>query len=325
MTDLVPTSTALAARHEDLRAKVARAVTHSRSANTTRAYAADMTDFRTWCSALNVQPVPAAPGTVAAYIAELADPGDDRPPLKVSTIERRLAAIAGAHKEAGQVSPTTDPIVRATMSGIRRLLKRSPTRKTGLSTEQLRAIVSGLGDRPIELRDRALLLLGFAGGLRRSELVALRAEDVEEHPAGLIIHIRSSKTDQEGKGRRVEVVYGESADTCPVRAIRRWMTTAGITSGPLLRSVSRSGKVGASLSDQSVALVVKRHAGTLGLGTVVWAGHSLRRGHATVAAANGADDRDIMRTTGHTTREMLDHYIDDATLFRSPSSGHLGL
>lgn len=329
MTDLVPAGAALdraTARREELRAKVADAIATSRAPNTERAYRSDLADFATWCEAIGTSPLPAQPGAVAAYAADMAAPSDDRPPLKVTTITRRLAAISSAHQAAGLASPTLDPVVKETMAGIRRALRTAPDRKAAVSTDQVRAVVAEFGVELADDRDRALLLLGFAGGFRRSELVALDAEDLEDHPGGLLVHIRRSKTDQEGRGRRVEVVYGHHADTCPVRAVRRWQDAAGITSGPLFRSLTRGGKLRGRLTAQSVALVVKRRIGGLGLGQAQFAGHSLRRGHATTASAGGASNRSIMRTsTGHRSERVLDGYVADAEVFTDPASGYLDL
>ena len=171
-----------------------------------------------------------------------------------------------------------------------------------------------------------ILLLGFAGGMRRSELAGLDVADLEDHPDGLLVHLVRSKTDQEGRGRRIEIVYGTDPNTCPVTAVRTWLASSGITDGPLLRPVDRHGRVlPARLAGQGVASVVKRHMTTLGHRSGDYAGHSLHRGHVTTAARNGASERTIMRTTGHTSIETVRSYIDDAELFTDPAARYLGL
>jgi len=328
--EMVPTGPAVVAvdhdRLADLEAKVARAVRRSRAEATLKAYRADWADFTTWCTTLGFDALPADPATVAAYVAELADPPDDRPPRTVSTISRRLAAIAEGHKVAGHPNPTADPLVRETMKGIRRSLGVAPTQKRGITTADVRAAVTGLGERLIDHRDRALLLVGFAGGFRRSELVALEVTDITDHPRGLLVRVRRSKTDQEAAGRTVEVAYGTDPVTCPVRAWRTWVDRAAITSGPALRAVDRHGNVSPRpLTGHAVALIIKRHMGRLGHPVDDFAGHSLRRGMATTAARNGAAERTIMRTTGHTATATLRTYIEDAEEFTDPASAYLEL
>ena len=179
--------------------------------------------------------------------------------------------------------------------------------------------------RLIDHRDRAVLLLGFAGGFRPSEPAGLAVEDLEGHPEGLLVYVRHSKTDQEQAGRRIEIVYGEDQATCPIVAVRRWQVEAGIAAGPLLRAVNRHGQAGPALSDRAVALIVKKHMRALGYPVEDFAGHSLRRGLATTAARNGATERTIMRTTGHTSITTVRGYIEDAELFTNPASKYLGL
>jgi len=314
-----------AQRLAQLEEKVRRAVAKGRSEATLRAYASDWADFATWCRTVGLDPLPAAAGAVAGYVAELAFPDDDRSPAAVSTIIRRLAAIGQVHGLAGHDNPAADPLVRQAMRGVRRALGVAPHQKRAVTTEEIAAAVAQLGSRLIDHRDRALLLLGFAGGMRRSELAALTVDDVAAAPEGLLVHLRRSKTDPEGRGRRIEIVYGTHPPTCPVRAYRTWVRAAAIDSGPVFRRVDRHGRLLGPLSAQAVAIVVKRHMGRLGHPTAEFAGHSLRRGHATTAARNGASERTIMGTTGHTSTDTVRGYIDDAQLFTDPSSSYLGL
>ncbi|MGH9178295.1 MAG: site-specific integrase, partial [Acidimicrobiales bacterium] len=315
---------ALPPRLADLEAKVAAAISRGRSAATLRAYRSDWADFTTWCATVGLEALPAAPATVAGYVAEMASPPDDRSPAAVSTITRRLAAIGEGHKVAGHPNPCTEVVVRETMKGIRRILGVAPRPKKAVATADVRAAVGPLGTSLLDTRDRLVLLLGFAGAMRRSELVGLDVADVEEVDEGLLVHLGRSKTDQEGAGRRVEVVYGTEAPTCPVRAWRAWLAASGITDGPVFRPVDRHGRLGERrLSAQAVAIVVKRHMAGLGYRSADFAGHSLRRGHATTAARNGASERTIMRTTGHTSTATVRAYVEDGELFSDPASKYL--
>ena len=197
------------ARLVELETKIARATSSTRAVSTLGAYRSDWEDFMLWCDDLGLVALPAQPATVAAYVAELAEPPDDRPPRALSTIRRRLASISEAHKLAGYgtVNPVGDVLVRETMKGLRRILGAATAQKKGVSTADIRAVVSRLGVRLIDHRDRAVLLVGFAGGFRRSELAGLTVEDLEDHPEGLLVHVRQSKTDQDRVGRRVEIVW----------------------------------------------------------------------------------------------------------------------
>ncbi|MCL4116351.1 UNVERIFIED_CONTAM: hypothetical protein GTU68_007097 [Idotea baltica] len=315
-------------RLAELEAKIAGAVRRSRSEATLAAYRSDWSDFETWCESLPLPCLPAEPGTVAAYLAELAEPDDDRAPLAMSTIQRRVAAIGEAHKSAGHLNPCADPLVKQVTKGIRRTLGVAPRhRKSGLSTADIRAIVTSLdGTRLIDVRDAAILLVGFATALRRSELVALEIEDVENHPEGVIVNKRRSKTDQEAAGKRIEVAYGEQLFTCPVRALRSWIDEADIQTGPIFRPVNRHGHVAArALSDRAVAQIIKKHVTRLGYKGSDYAGHSLRRGFSTEALRNGASERTIASTTHHTSTKGLQPYIEEADEFQDPPSRYLGL
>jgi site-specific recombinase XerD len=330
-TEALPSPAVLPSAHAerlaDLEAKVARAVTRSRAPATLRAYHSDWRDFTLWCETIGASALPATPSVVAAYLAERAEPPDDRRPAAVSTLTRRMAAIGEGHRAAGHPNPCADELVRTTMAGLRRILGVAPVRKKALVTADLRAMVATLSpSKLLDIRDRALLLLGFAGGMRRSELVGLDVDDLNPVDEGLLVILRSSKTDQEGRGRRVEIVYGTNAATCPVRAVRAWLVASDITSGAVFRPVDRHGRIGATrLSERAVALVVKRHALGLGLAATSYAGHSLRRGMATTASKGGASERTIMRTTGHTSAATVQGYIEDGELFSDPASKYLGL
>lgn len=290
---------------------------------TLRAYGADWTDFHDWCAGHGLPSLPAAPATVALYLAELANTG-----RKVGTIARRLAAISKAHQAAGLESPTSmkHAAVSETWKGIRRAKGTAPAQKTAVLTADVRAMVAKLPAGLLGIRDRALLLVGFAGAFRRSELVGLNYEDCEFTRDGLTVTLRRSKTDQEGEGRKVGIPYGSNPDTCPVRALQAWIDAAGIEAGALFRYVNRHGHVQPGrLSDKAVALVVKRYAAAAGLDASKYAGHSLRAGLATSAAIAGASERSIMAQTGHRSVAMVRRYIRDGNLFRENAAATVGL
>jgi site-specific recombinase XerD len=292
----------------------------SKAENTLRGYIADWRDFCAWSEGRALPPLPAAPETVASYIAEAAGR------LKPGSIQRRLNAIAEAHKVAGLETPTQHPIVANTMKGIRRTIGTPPTQKAPALTTDICAMTDATDAGTIGLRDRALILLGFAGAFRRSELVALDIEDCAFSRDGLVVLLRRSKTDQYGAGRKVGIPYGANPETCPVRSLQSWVEQAGISTGPLFRSISRYGQVQASrLSSIDVARVVKKLAQRAGLDPSKYAGHSLRAGHATSAALAGASERSIMNQTGHRSVQMVRRYIRDGSLFRDNSAGRLGL
>jgi len=281
-----------------------------KAGSTRRAYRSDWQDFVDWCAWRELASLPAEPSTVALYLAALAEDGK-RP----STIERRRAAIAFAHKEQGEISPTHHAIVDEVIAGIRRELGALQQGKTPAVTADIRAMVASLAGDLRGTRDRALLLIGFAGAFRRSELVALDVEDVTESAEGLLFTIRRGKTDQEGRGRLVGIPFGMQSTTCPVRAYQDWRHAASIDTGALFRGISPHGKLLGRLSDKGVARTVKRAAEAAGLDPSRYSGHSLRAGLATSAAAAGAFDRDIMRQTGHKRVETLYRYIRKENLF----------
>jgi integrase len=253
----------------------------------------------------------------------LADSG-----FKAATLSRRLTAISNAHSVARLDCPTSTKhaVVKEVWSGIRRTIGTAQRRKAAATTQCLKRMLAHVPDNTSGTRDRAILLLGFAGALRRSEIVALNVADAVYVPEGLVLTIRRSKTDQERSGERVAIVLGPSPETCPVKALRAWLLKSGISTGPLFRGVDRWGSVGnRALSDQVVALLVKKYVGPAGLDTTLFSGHSLRAGLATSAAQAGATERTIMRQTRHKSEAMVRRYIREENLFSQNVSGMVGL
>ncbi len=287
---------------------------------TRRAYASDMADFRSWCEAHGLDALPALPQTVACYLANLASE------RTTSTLQRRLSAIARAHREANLDSPTEHSFVRLEWRGIRRAKGIATAKKAALSVTDLRGMLATLPDSLLGLRDRALLLVGFAGGFRRSELVALTVEDARVASEGVVLTLRRSKTDQEGEGRIVGIPRGRHTETCPVRALEAWTLAAKVTTGPLLRAVDRHGNVSnEAMSDRTIARVVQRAAIAAGLDASAFAGHSLRAGLATSAASAGASERAIMAQTGHKSERIMRGYIRLGTVWHENAARALDL
>jgi site-specific recombinase XerD len=302
----------------------------SMAANTRRAYEGQWETFTRWCADAGLPSLPADPGTISAYLAYLADNGK-----KPATIDSARAAIRKYHEGAGVPDPTSSPLVKQTLKGIRREKGTAPAQKAPALTADMRRLVASIPNiktakgqdrHPLcTLRDKALLLLGFATGSRRSELVSLTVEDLQETAKGLLVTIRRSKTDQEGKGMVKGVVRGEHADTCPVSALLEWIQAAGITSGPVFRNITKGGKLGEQLTPQTVALIMKAAAVAAKLDPAKYSGHSLRAGMVTQAAMNGMTVTDIMRHTGHRSPETVTRYIRIANVFENNASAALGL
>lgn len=273
-----------------------------KSENTRRAYRADMKSFAGWCDSVGRCALPASAETCGVYFAALADAG-----LKVSTIQRRAAAISYAHRLAGEATPLGLEAVKAVLRGVRRVRGVAAIAKAPLTADLVARVVRKLPDTLAGKRDRALIVLGFAAALRRSELVSLDISDVSRNGDGVFLHIRRSKTDQDGRGADIAVPNG--ARLKPVEALDAWLAAAGVVDGPLFREVSRHGRVGAkALSAQSVALIVKRAAKAANLDPKLFAGHSVRSGFVTSALASGADMFKIMDVTRHRRVETLRVY-----------------
>ncbi len=279
------------------------------SQNSRRAYQGDLADFLNWGGV-----VPCSPETLAAYIADRADT------LSPHTITRRVVGISRAHVSQALPDPAKNDLVRTVLRGVRKAHGRPQRQVAPLLKQDLLSLLPLMrGTKGI--RDRALILLGFAAALRRSELVALDVDDLGFVNEGLIVHLRRSKTDQEGEGRKIAVPYGRTS-ACPVKAVLAWLEQAQITSGAVFKSVGKGGRIQQErLSGQAVALILKSYAQAAGLPAASIAGHSLRSGLVTSAAQVGASTYKIQQQTGHRSTEMLNRYIRDANLFENNAAG----
>jgi len=315
LTILSDASTLPAALGPDLAAAIDLAKAE-KAASTRKAYGTDYRLFKAWCDAKGVSSLPAAPETVAAYIAAEAQTA------KPSTIGRRVAAIRYAHKLGGIQTPTDAEGVKATMRGIRRTFGGARNKKAPAVAAKMLGMVATAPDSLAGLRDRALLLLGFAGAFRRSELVALDVADIEETETGLLVTIRHSKTDQERQGVSIAIARGDIA--CPVKALRAWLDAAGIEAGPIFRPIDKAGTVrGSRLTCRSVANTVKAYAGRAGFDASTFSGHSLRSGFLTSAAGKGASIFKMMDVSRHKSVDTLRGYVRDAELFKDHAGAGL--
>jgi site-specific recombinase XerD len=287
-----------------------------KAVSTRKAYGTDFRLFKAYCDAKGVSSLPASPETLAAYLAAEAQTA------KPSTIGRRVAAIRYAHKLAGVGTPTDAEGVKATMRGIRRTFGGARNKKAPAVAGKMLGMVAAAPEGLAGLRDRALLLVGFAGAFRRSELVALDLADIAETETALLVTIRGSKTDQERQGVTIAIARGDIA--CPVKALRAWLSAAGVETGPIFRPINRHGNLLPSrLTAQSVARIVKVYAGRAGFDSDAFSGHSLRSGFLTSAAAKGASIFKMMDVSRHKSVETLRGYVRDAELFKDHAGAGL--
>jgi integrase len=295
-----------------LRAEVEAYVRAGIASATKRAYRADLSHFEAWGGA-----IPATDALVATYLA------DHATVLKASTLTRRLAAISIAHDARDLPNPARTPLVRAAMRGIRRERGAAQHQAKPLLREDLFVVLGAMGHRLKDLRDRALLLVGFAGGLRRSELAAIDLIDFDRVREGTILTIRRSKTDQDGVGRKIGVPFGRTVH-CPVRALENWLTAARIEVGPAFRPIDRHGRVSArQLSGEAVSLILRERTAAAGFDPTGYSAHSLRAGFATSATRAGVSTFKIRQQTGHASDAMLSRYIREGELFLGNAAGIL--
>ncbi len=287
--------------------------------NTMRAYRADWRDWSAWCERTHNRCLPAEPRAVRDYLADLAAG------KKVSTLRRRLAAVSRVHLQAGAKLDTRDPAIANFMRRIAREKGTAPAGRAEIMTDDLEAMLKGLPKNLRGLRDRAILLIGFAGGLRRSEIVDIEVNDIAWRRDGLLLTLRRSKTDQEGRGQAVGILYGRREAMCPVRALKRWIAAAEINdAGPLFRAVEAGKAIPRRLSDKMVWRLVKRCTAAAGLDPARLGAHSLRVGHVTQALANGADALKAKEQLRHRRLETTLGY-NRRRSFDGNSSGKLGL
>jgi len=299
----------------DPRASVRAYLEASSAENTRKAYKSDWADFATWCEGAGKASLPAAPIDVATYLAQLADRG-----LKVSTIQRRTAAIRAAHVAAGHEPPTNAEGVKATMRGIRRTRGARPNKKKAATAEILAALLNHFPDTLRGIRDRAIVLLGFAAALRRSEIVDLKVNDVERRPKGILLHIGRSKTDQEGKGAIIPVPAGSKLQ--PVAALSAWLDTSGITEGPIFRGIDRHGNISPdAITDRAVADIIKKVCAVAGLDAGAFSGHSLRSGFITSSLDRGEDYFKVMGISRHKKVDTLRGYDQRESDFDDHAGG----
>ncbi len=273
---------------------------NSKSNNTLRAYQSDFKDFSTFCIKNGLSSMPADPKIIALYITFLSKSS------KFSTLKRRIASISVIHKLKGHYLDTKHPVIMENLHGIKRTLGSRQKSKKPILINDLKLIIKAIDQKKI--RDKALILIGFAGGFRRSELVNIEYDDVEFVTEGVKILIKRSKTDQSGEGNIKAIPYFENREFCPVIALKNYVNE---------KFTNKSkGKI-FEISDKSVALILKRYAKKAGLNASLYAGHSLRSGFATTAAEFGAEERNIMAMTGHKTTQMVRRYIQEANLFKN--------
>ena len=275
----------------------------SKASNTLRAYKADYKDFALFCIKHGFKSMPTDPKVVSLYLTHLSQTS------KFSTLKRRLASISVVHKLSGHYIDTKHPMITENLMGIKRVKGSYQKAKKPILINDLKLIVDVINNDKNEKRrakNRALILVGFAGGFRRSELVAIMNEDIDFVPEGVKIFIRRSKTDQSGEGMTKGIPYFSNQDYCPVISLKNWIEKSKIKSGKIF-----------DMSDKSVSLTIKKYTAIAGLDSNKYSGHSLRSGFATSAAELGAEERSIMAMTGHKTTQMVRRYIQEANLFKN--------
>jgi len=275
----------------------------SKASNTLRAYKADYKDFAKFCFKNGFKPMPSEPKIITLYLTHLSQS------CKFSTLKRRLASISVIHKLSGYYVDVKHPMITENLMGIKRKKGSYQKAKKPILINELKLIVNVIDKDKKEknrFKNKALILIGFAGGFRRSELVALLYEDIDFVPEGVKIFVKRSKTDQSGEGMTKGIPYFSNPDYCPVISLKNWLEKSEIKSGKIF-----------NMSDKSVALNVKKYTALAGLDSNKYSGHSLRSGFATSAAELGAEERSIMAMTGHKTTQMVRRYIQEANLFKN--------
>ena len=289
---------------------------NSKANNTLRAYKSDFKHFGTFCVKHGFNSLPTEPKIVSLYLTHLSKKS------KISTLRRRLVSISMVHKLKGHYLDSKHPIIVENLMGIRRINGSIQKGKKPLLINNLKLIINVINEQNfkdiIKLRDKTIILVGFGGGFRRSELVSIDYEDIEHVSEGVKFTIKRSKTDQLGEGMVKGLPYFNNEIYCPVVNLKKWLEISKIKSGPIFRRFSKGSVLSNKrLTDQSIALIIKKYLELAGIDNSNFSGHSLRSGFATVAAESGADERSIMAMTGHKTNQMVRRYIKEANLFKN--------
>jgi len=277
----------------------------SKSLNTLRAYRSDFSDFKIFCLDLSLPFLPTNPKVVSLYLTHLSKSS------KYSTLKRRIASINVVHNLKGHHIDTKHPIIRDNLEGIKRKIGTYQNGKKPLLINSLHKIIDVIDINKVNkyitsVRDKAIILIGFSGGFRRSEVVNLRDSDLEFVTEGLKISLRRSKSDQYGEGMVKAIPYFNNKKYCAVIALQDWLSARTINNELIF-----------PYSDKTVSLILKKYLNLIGLDSHLYSGHSLRSGFATSTAAHGADERSIMAMTGHKSTEMVRRYIKESNLFRN--------
>ena len=289
----------------------------SKAKNTVRAYKSDFNDFGLFCAQNAFKSLPSEPKVVSLYLTYLSTKE-----VKMSTLKRRLVSIGVIHKLKGHYLDTKHPSIIENIMGIKRRKGTIQKSKKPLLINNLKELINVIDEQKNEdikkLRDRTIILIGFSGGFRRNEIVSLDYDDLNFVEEGLKIQIKRSKTDQFGEGSVKALPYFNSSKYCPVISLKNWIEISRIDSGPLFRRFVKGSKLSKSrLTDQTVALLIKKYLNLAGINSKNYSGHSLRSGFATSAAESGAEERSIMAMTGHKSTEMVRRYIKEANLFKN--------
>ena len=288
----------------------------SKASNTLRAYKSDFKNFAAFCSSHGLNSLPSEPKIIALYLTHLSKTS------KISTLRRRLVSISMIHKLKGHYLDTKHPIIIENLMGIKRVKGSIQKGKKPILINHLKSIINVIDDQKAEeikkIRDKTILLVGFGGGFRRTELISIDHEDLEFVPEGVKITIKRSKTDQFGEGMIKGLPYFTNEKYCPVINLKKWIELSNIKSGPIFRRFAKGSVLTNNrLTDQSVVLIIKDYLNLAGIENKNYSGHSLRSGFATVAAESGADERSIMAMTGHKTTQMVRRYIREANIFKN--------
>jgi site-specific recombinase XerD len=290
---------------------------NSKANNTVRAYKSDFNDFGIFCAQNGFKSLPSEPKIVSLYLTYLSTKD-----AKMSTLKRRLVSIGVIHKLKGHYIDTKHPSIIENIMGIKRRKGSIQKGKKPILINSLKLIINAIDKQDKEeikkFRDRSIILIGFSGGFRRNEIVSLDCDDLDFVPEGLKINIKRSKTDQFGEGFTKAMPYFDSSKYCPVVSLKNWLELSRITAGPLFRRFVKGSKLAENrLTDQTVALLIKKYLNLAGIDSKNYSGHSLRSGFATSAAESGVEERSIMAMTGHKSTEMVRRYIKEANLFKN--------